>query len=102
MGRRRRPPYPWRSCPGLCASGVIAWLEHGYRHIDTAKIYGNEQDVGEAVRASGLPREEVFITTKLWNTDQGYDITLCAIDGSLERLGLDYPESFMNEENILF
>ena len=63
------------------------------RHIDTARIYGNERDVGEGVRASGVPRAEVFVTTKLWNDDQGYDSALKAFDASLERLGLDTSTS---------
>lgn len=67
---------------------VSAALRAGYRHIDTARAYGNERDVGQAVRESGLPREEVFVTTKLANADQGYDSTLRAFDKSMERLGL--------------
>jgi diketogulonate reductase-like aldo/keto reductase len=70
-------------------------LELGYRHVDTARAYGNERDVGVAVRDSGLPREQVFVTTKLWNDDQGYDETLAAFDRSLERLGLDYLDLFL-------
>lgn len=60
----------------------------GYRHIDTAKIYGNEAGVGRAIASSGLSPEEMFITTKLWNADQGYESTLKAFDESMERLGL--------------
>jgi diketogulonate reductase-like aldo/keto reductase len=70
-------------------------IELGYRHVDTARAYGNERDVGVAVRDSGLPREQVFVTTKLWNDDQGYDETLAAFDRSLERLGLDYLDLFL-------
>jgi 2,5-diketo-D-gluconate reductase A len=70
-------------------------LEVGYRHIDTAKIYGNEEGVGRAIAASGIPREELFITTKLWNDDQGTDSAHRAIDGSLERLGLDYVDLYL-------
>jgi diketogulonate reductase-like aldo/keto reductase len=70
-------------------------LDLGYRHIDTAKDYGNEADVGAAVRESGLPREEVFVTTKLWNDDQGYDEALTAFDASLARLGLDYVDLYL-------
>jgi len=66
---------------------VSAALAGGYRHVDTARIYGNEADVGQAVRESGLPRDQVFVTTKLWNDDQGYDRALRAFDASLERLG---------------
>ena len=70
-------------------------LELGYRHIDTARIYGNEADVGAAVRASGLPRAEIFVTTKLWNDDQGKKTTRRALDASLERLGLDYVDLYL-------
>ena len=70
-------------------------LELGYRHIDTAKIYGNEIDVGIAVRESRINREEIFITTKLWNSDQGYDKTLSAFENSLQRLGLSYVDLYL-------
>jgi diketogulonate reductase-like aldo/keto reductase len=70
-------------------------FEAGYRLIDTAAIYGNERGVGEAIRASGLPRKEIFLTTKLWNSEQGYDSTLKAFDASLERLGLDYVDLYL-------
>ncbi|MET7772940.1 aldo/keto reductase [Nocardia sp. NPDC005366] len=74
---------------------VKAALGAGYRSIDTAAIYGNEEGTGRAVRESGLPRDEVFVTTKLWNSDQGYDSTLRAFDASLERLGLDYLDLYL-------
>lgn len=70
-------------------------LEVGYRHIDTAKIYGNEEGVGAALKAAGLPRDEVFVTTKLWNSDQGHDSTLAAFEASLERLGLDTVDLYL-------
>ncbi|MDR4533874.1 aldo/keto reductase [Glutamicibacter sp. PS] len=70
-------------------------LETGYRHIDTAMIYGNEAGVGRAVAASSVPREEIFVTTKVWNADQGYEQTLAAMDASLERLGLDYVDLYL-------
>ena len=70
-------------------------LRIGYRHIDTARIYGNEQDVGAAVRASGLARDELFITTKLWNDDQGFDMALRAFEASLARLGLDHIDLYL-------
>ncbi|WP_405498682.1 aldo/keto reductase [Nocardia sp. NBC_00511] len=76
-------------------SAVSTALQTGYRHIDTARIYGNESGVGRAVRDSGLPRDEVFITTKLWNSDQGYDATLRAFDESLERLGTDFVDLYL-------
>lgn len=74
---------------------VLAALEAGYRHVDTARIYGNEGDVGDAIRQSGLERREVFVTTKLWNDDQGYDQALRAFDASLERLGFDYVDLYL-------
>jgi 2,5-diketo-D-gluconate reductase A len=74
---------------------ALAAFDSGYRHIDTAAIYGNEEGVGRAIAASGLPRDEVFLTTKLWNSDQGYDSTLKAFDASLHRLGLDYVDLYL-------
>ncbi len=70
-------------------------LEIGYRLIDTASFYGNENDVGRAVKDSAVPREEVFITTKLWNDDHGYDPALLAFDASLRRLGLGYIDLYL-------
>ncbi|MBS3742386.1 MAG: aldo/keto reductase, partial [Candidatus Cloacimonetes bacterium] len=70
-------------------------LETGYRLIDTASVYGNEEGVGKAVRESDLPREEVFVTSKVWNTDQGYERTLKAFDKSMNRLGLDYLDLYL-------
>jgi diketogulonate reductase-like aldo/keto reductase len=70
-------------------------LRLGYRHIDTARVYGNEHDVGAALRESGIPRAEVFVTTKLWNDDQGYDSTLRAFDASLKRLGFEYVDLYL-------
>ena len=74
---------------------VLTALETGYRHIDTARLYDNEAAVGEAVRESGLMRDEVFVTTKVWNTDQGYDATLRAFDDSLARLGFDVLDLYL-------
>lgn len=74
---------------------VLYALESGYRLIDTAKIYGNEKDVGEAVRKSGIPREEIFITTKLWNSDHGYHKAISACEGSLKKLGLSYIDLYL-------
>ncbi|MFB7501479.1 aldo/keto reductase [Streptomyces sp. NPDC056161] len=76
-------------------AAVTAALQTGYRSIDTAAIYGNETGVGRALAASGLPREDLFITTKLWNADQGYDSTLRAFDASLAKLGLDYVDLYL-------
>lgn len=70
-------------------------LEAGYRHIDTATIYGNEEAVGQALADSGLPRDEVFVTTKLWNADQGRDSARPALEASLERLGLDHVDLYL-------
>ncbi len=74
---------------------VLKALETGYRLIDTAKIYGNEPGVGAAVRESKVPRKDIFVTTKLWNSDQGYESTLKAFDDSLKRLGLDYVDLYL-------
>lgn len=70
-------------------------LQTGYRHIDTASVYGNEVGVGKGVLESGLPREDVFVVSKVWNKDQGYDNTLSAFDASLDRLGLDYLDLYL-------
>ncbi|MBG9589782.1 aldo/keto reductase [Cytobacillus firmus] len=67
----------------------------GYRLIDTAAFYENEEGVGKAIKESGVPREELFITTKVWNTDQGYDQTLNAFDNSLKKMGLDYIDLYL-------
>ncbi len=70
-------------------------LRVGYRAIDTAAIYGNERGTGAALAASGIGREQLFITTKLWNADQGYDSTLRAFDVSLAKLGLDQLDLYL-------
>lgn len=70
-------------------------LKIGYRAIDTAALYYNEEEVGEAIRNSGVSREELFITTKVWNADQGYDNTLRAFDTSLKKLGLEYVDLYL-------
>ncbi|MFI5502221.1 aldo/keto reductase [Nocardia asteroides] len=74
---------------------VAEALKVGYRSIDTAAVYGNEEGVGRAIRASGIPRDEIYVTTKLWNADQGYDSTLRAFDASMKRLGLDYLDLYL-------
>ncbi|WP_094980481.1 aldo/keto reductase [Rhodococcus pyridinivorans] len=76
-------------------AAVSSALETGYRHIDTAAIYGNEAGVGRALADSGLSRDELFITTKVWNSDQGYDATLRAFDTSLAALGLDRLDLYL-------
>lgn len=70
-------------------------LAAGYRHIDTARIYGNEADVGAAVRASNVAREDVFVTTKLWESDQGYETAIAACNESLRLMGLDYVDLYL-------
>lgn len=70
-------------------------LEIGYRAIDTASIYKNETETGEAIRQSAIPREEIFVTSKVWNKDQGYDETLRAFEASLEKLGMDYLDLYL-------
>jgi diketogulonate reductase-like aldo/keto reductase len=74
---------------------VKAALHVGYRSIDTAAIYGNEEGVGRAIKESGVPREELFITTKVWNSAQGYDSTLNAFEESRRKLGLDYLDLYL-------
>ncbi len=85
----------WQVPNEQAAEAVANALEAGYRSIDTAMIYKNEEGVGKAIKESGIPREELFITTKVWNSDQGYDNTLRAFDASLERLGLDYLDLYL-------
>ncbi|MER3319428.1 MAG: aldo/keto reductase [Allomuricauda sp.] len=70
-------------------------LNHGYRHIDTAAIYNNEEGVGKGVQESNVDRKDIFLVSKVWNTDQGYDSTLKAFDASLERLGTDYLDLYL-------
>ncbi|MEI7709513.1 MAG: aldo/keto reductase, partial [bacterium] len=75
---------------------AVKWaLAVGYRMIDAAMIYKNELGVGKAIRESGIPREEIFVTTKLWNTDQGYESALKAIDVSLQKLGITYVDLYL-------
>ena len=78
-----------------CVNAVTWALEAGYRHIDTAKIYGNEKEVGEAVKNSGIKREDIFITTKLWNDDHGYESALKAFDKSLKTLNTDFIDLYL-------
>ncbi|WP_394769922.1 aldo/keto reductase [Lacisediminihabitans sp.] len=70
-------------------------IEAGYRHVDTAALYANERGVGDGVRASGVAREEMFVTTKVWDDDHGYDATLRAFDASLASLGFDYVDLYL-------
>ena len=79
----------WQVEDDVAEKVVRQAFEAGFRHIDTAKIYGNEAGVGRAIASSGLSPEQIFITTKLWNADQGYESTLAAFEESMDRLGLD-------------
>lgn len=74
---------------------VTAALEIGYRGVDTAAMYGNEASIARAIRTSGIPREELFVATKVWNTDQGYERTHAAFERSLEELGFDYVDLYL-------
>jgi diketogulonate reductase-like aldo/keto reductase len=86
----------YQSPPGEITLRAVKYaLKIGYRQIDTAELYGNEKDVGRALRESGIRREDVFITTKVWNSHQGYDSTLYACEGSLGRLGLSYVDLYL-------
>ena len=86
----------YQSAPGQTTKKAVEFaLKIGYRHIDTARIYGNESDVGAAIREIGLKREDIFVTTKLWNGDQGYENSLKACDESLKRLGLKYLDLYL-------
>jgi len=84
----------WQSS-GKTKSAVTAALAAGYRHVDTAAVYGNEAQVGMAIAESGIARQELFVTSKLWNKDQGYDAALRAFDASLSRLKLEYLDLFL-------
>jgi len=79
----------------VCETAVMEAIKAGYRHIDTAAIYGNEETCGSGIKKSGVKREELFITTKLWNEVRGYDETLAAFDESLKKLGLDYLDLYL-------
>ncbi|MEV0844723.1 aldo/keto reductase [Streptomyces sp. NPDC049954] len=85
----------WQVPDEEAAATVGLALEAGYRSIDTAAIYGNERGTGAAIAASGVARDELFVTTKLWNAEQGYDSTLRAFDASLDKLGLDYVDLYL-------
>ena len=86
----------WQTPRGeVTREAVARALRLGYRHVDTARIYGNERDVGLGLRDSGVAREQVFVTTKLWNDDQGFDSALRAFDASLARLGLEYVDLYL-------
>ena len=81
--------------PQETIEAITKALQVGYRAIDTASLYYNEEQVGEAIRHSGVAREEIFVTTKVWNTDQGYDNTLKAFEVSLKKLNMDYVDLYL-------
>ncbi|MET7487907.1 aldo/keto reductase [Streptomyces sp. NPDC005538] len=85
----------WQVPDDEAERAVATAIEAGYRSIDTAAAYGNEEGTGKAIAASGVPREDLFVTTKLWNSDHGYDSTLRAFDVSLEKLGLEYLDLYL-------
>lgn len=86
----------YQSSPGKVTRDAVKFaLESGYRLVDTARIYGNEQDVGSALRESGVKRDEVFVTTKLWNSDHGHDSAIRACEESLRRLGLKHLDLYL-------
>ena len=86
----------FKSEPGAETEHAVRWaLEAGYRHIDTAALYANEASVGAGIRESGVDRKDVFVTTKVWNTDQGYDNTMRAFDRSLGEMGFGYVDLYL-------
>ncbi|EMG34367.1 aldo/keto reductase [Streptococcus oralis] len=86
----------WKAENGEVAyQAVLDALKAGYRHIDTAAIYKNEESVGRAIRDSGIPRQEIFVTSKLWNTNHSYEDTRQAFEQSMEKLGLDYLDLYL-------
>jgi len=81
---------------GKEVTNAVKWaLEEGYRHIDTASIYKNEEGVGKGIMDSGVARKDIFVVSKVWNSDQGYDSTLKAYEASLKRLNLDYLDLYL-------
>ena len=76
-------------------------LQTGYRHIDTAEMYGNEKNVGDALKDSGLKRDEVFVTTKLWDPDKGYDHALKAFDASMKKMNLEYLDLYLIHRPVM-
>lgn len=85
----------YKTDPAATATAVTAAIQAGYRHIDTAMVYRNEEGVGQGIKAAGVDRKELFITSKLWNTDRGYEATKVAFQKTLDRLGLDYLDLYL-------
>ncbi len=86
----------WMAADGEEVQRAVRWaIETGYRHIDTAAVYRNEEGVGQAIKDSGIVRDELFVTTKVWNANQGYDTTLAAFDESMKKLQLDYLDLYL-------
>jgi 2,5-diketo-D-gluconate reductase A len=85
----------WQVPDDIAVGATLSALELGYRHIDTAAVYENERGVGEAISRSGMDREDIFVTTKVWNTDHGYDQTLRAFDKSVGLLGIDEVDLYL-------
>lgn len=86
----------WQTPDGdVCVSSVKAAIAAGYRHIDTAEMYENEDSVGKAIKECGVSREELFVTSKLNNTEHGYEKTMAAFEGTMEKLGLKYLDLFL-------
>ena len=86
----------WQTPDGdVAVSSVRCAIEAGYRHIDTAQAYGNEESVGQGIQESGVKREELFVTTKLWNENRGYDVIMRSFDEIMKKLGLDYLDLFL-------
>lgn len=85
----------WQQDDDYVVNTILTAIKAGYRHIDTASLYGNERSVGKAIRASGIPREEFFVVSKVWDNQQGYDDTLAAFNASLKRLDMDYIDLYL-------
>ena len=90
----------FQSPPDETTAAVETAIADGYRLIDTAAAYDNEREVGEAIRASGIDRGELFVTTKLWISDYGYDEALVGFEGCLRRLGLDYLDLYLLHQPV--
>ena len=87
----------WQTPDGdVAVRSVAAAIEAGYRHIDTAQAYGNEESVGKGIRESGIDRKDLFVTTKLWNANHSNKLTMCTFEESMNKLGLDYLDLFLS------